>query len=399
MDNRVAALRKGFARINYSANKGELTVEARSKDWPNLVGPVREFVQRNIDKIDNMTVNLMDSAVKREVDSGSEQLFKLSAEEKMDRIPLISAPGEVIETSAQAGDWWEKVTGLSGQFAPMTDAGKALKDRGYEFRESAKEGNWVLQVHDNEGIVGMIHAYQTSPKRAFVNQVSVIPTNRKQGIAETLYRELAARLQEAGITSLRGNVVSEAPARIRTKLFGDKPMGTKMGTAESTIDPGAQFTPARLEDFKTEESLPRALAKPGWAVLSATQESIGPASAPLNAENNLKLAELLDSKGYPYQKITGTYKGVDQGESFLITDISPQEALELGRQFKQESVITPDGLLYSDNTLTQSSQKVRWLAVKPPSKISTRPLPAGCRFRWVWISKSGFRLPRLNRPS
>lgn len=113
----------------------------------------------------------------------------------------------------------------------------------------------------------------------------------------------------------------------------------------------AQFTPARLEDFNDEKSIGAALARTGWAVLSGTQESLGSADAPANVANNAALEKLLTAQGYEFQKITGTYKGIPQGESFLVTGIDPESALALGNQFKQESVLVPEGLLFSDKTL------------------------------------------------
>lgn len=99
---RQAALKAGFARINYSVNNGGLIVEARSKDWPKLAPAVRQFVQANAGKIDNMTVDLLDNKADRSIDSDFAPLFQFSDKEKMNHLPLISPPSPTTEMSPQA---------------------------------------------------------------------------------------------------------------------------------------------------------------------------------------------------------------------------------------------------------------------------------------------------------
>ncbi len=87
---REAALRAGFARINYAQNSGTLTVEARARDWRKLKGSVERLVEENVGRVDNMTVHLLNEKATRAVDSDSAQLFRMSNAEKLDNIPLIT---------------------------------------------------------------------------------------------------------------------------------------------------------------------------------------------------------------------------------------------------------------------------------------------------------------------
>jgi hypothetical protein len=112
-----------------------------------------------------------------------------------------------------------------------------------------------------------------------------------------------------------------------------------------------QFKPAKLEDFSDKKKLSEALKSDGWAILTWNQEALGAATAKENLAANDRLAKRLTDAGYEFQEIKGSYEGVDQGKNFLVTGISPEEALALGQEGKQESVIVPDGLLYSDRTL------------------------------------------------
>lgn len=52
-----------------------------------------------------------------------------------------------------------------------------------------------------------------------------------------------------------------------------------------------------------------------------------------------KLKSILDEEGYNYRRGGGVYKGIKNSDSFMVFDISKERLIELGRQFKQDSVI------------------------------------------------------------
>ena len=86
----------------------------------------------------------------------------------------------------------------------------------------------------------------------------------------------------------------------------------------------------------------------GWAVLTATQESVGPWDCPQNVRDNAELFELLDD-AFETVVLRGAYQGVDQGPSFLVFGITELEALELGNRFGQESILNARGLVMCDS--------------------------------------------------
>lgn len=87
---REAALKKGFVRLKYTKNNGKLTVEALASKWPAMKATVQDMVERNIDDIDSMTVNLLDNAVKGIVNSGSAKLFQFNTDkEKIENLPMM----------------------------------------------------------------------------------------------------------------------------------------------------------------------------------------------------------------------------------------------------------------------------------------------------------------------
>lgn len=88
-EDRFDALKKGFARINYSANNGALTVEAAAASWRKLKPAIEKLFEANIDGIDNMRVELFNGKG-NVVDSDSAQLFKFDDAEKLQNIPFIT---------------------------------------------------------------------------------------------------------------------------------------------------------------------------------------------------------------------------------------------------------------------------------------------------------------------
>lgn len=109
--------------------------------------------------------------------------------------------------------------------------------------------------------------------------------------------------------------------------------------------------PPELSEFDDEKKIKAAFEKPNWAIVTGTRESDGPANSEKNQRANDRLEGELFGSGLDYRVIQGSYKGVDQGKSFLITGITPAEALKIGLEYGQESVLVPQGLLYNDGTL------------------------------------------------
>lgn len=128
-DNRVEALTKGFARVNYEKNTGTLKVEARAADWPKVKDAVREIAKTNLPRIDNMDVHLLDTKAKKIVASDGVQLHSYEPEEKMDQLPFIGTAGGVTEVSPQAS------AAKTVQFSPETASGLKLPGENEEERK------------------------------------------------------------------------------------------------------------------------------------------------------------------------------------------------------------------------------------------------------------------------
>lgn len=113
--------------------------------------------------------------------------------------------------------------------------------------------------------------------------------------------------------------------------------------------------PGTITWGEIDADLKSALQKPGWAVVTATTSG-DPASAENNAAND-SLAQDLRAAGIQYRVVDGSWKGIDQGRSFMIL-ADAKTALELGKRFNQESVLTSAGWVYADGSVQQATGEV-----------------------------------------
>lgn len=124
----------------------------------------------------------------------------------------------------------------------------------------------------------------------------------------------------------------------------------------SQQDPRFQFMPhADPEKFKSEGTLPEALHNSRYAILTANRESIGPASHPVNQDANDNLEKALIADGYNPHPVSGEYNGVDQGKNFLVPGMTPQDAIRYAKNYGQESVLGPEGLIYQNGMVNPAN--------------------------------------------
>lgn len=110
------------------------------------------------------------------------------------------------------------------------------------------------------------------------------------------------------------------------------------------------LAPVSEEDFRQLETgtIPdQFFDRPGWAVLGATQDwGDSRFGEQHNARATEQLPQDLERMEIPYIEQTGFYKGEPDGVSFLI--LSDRRAAEmLGKRYKQESILTNQGLIYT----------------------------------------------------
>lgn len=134
-----------------------------------------------------------------------------------------------------------------------------------------------------------------------------------------------------------------APA-LRSEAMAGLPLFSKAATESSAPQPIIS-----LDEFAVDPAA--FLRKPGWAVITGVQEAQGAYDSPANVEANARLEAELQALKLPYLKGSGKYLGVDQGDSFVV-QMPEAEALRLARKYGQESVLTSDGYVYQDRSVT-----------------------------------------------
>jgi len=94
-----------------------------------------------------------------------------------------------------------------------------------------------------------------------------------------------------------------------------------------------------------------ALIRPRWAIVTATIEKCGPHDSETNLRQTEKLRAHLKRFATAFVSVSGFYKGVYQGESFLV-EMGEADARYLCTQFYQESFLCNRGIVYTDGTLS-----------------------------------------------
>lgn len=125
---------------------------------------------------------------------------------------------------------------------------------------------------------------------------------------------------------------------------------------------------ATLQDFEPDKvsELPK---KTGWAIFSAENPNARRLSPEENAKRTAALWDELENLGYEAKPALGKYG--NEENSFAVVGITPEEALELGRRYGQESVLTPLGLLYADGRTQALTGEVQVHAT-PPADFYTK---------------------------
>lgn len=103
-----------------------------------------------------------------------------------------------------------------------------------------------------------------------------------------------------------------------------------------------------IKTFSNPEKTP--LKNSQWSILTAENPMGKALSESENLTRNEQLIAELKKAGYDPIPVEGKYGGNPE-HSFLIPNMTDDEALALGKKFEQESVLTPKGLIYQDGTV------------------------------------------------
>lgn len=124
-------------------------------------------------------------------------------------------------------------------------------------------------------------------------------------------------------------------------------------------DPTAydQLPFATFDDF-TPENIGSILQRDRWAIFTAENPMGKAASQEENAYAQALLRQDLERAGYKIEQIVGKYVAEGEEETaplehpFLVIGITPEEAMEYAKKYRQDSILTRHGLIYQDWTVT-----------------------------------------------
>jgi ribosomal protein S18 acetylase RimI-like enzyme len=231
--------------------------------------------------------------------------------------------------------------------AANTQAGKDLENKGFSFAESwSPEGPEINVISPTgENVATLSYSIDNkNPKLAHVGYISTANDYRRQGIGESLYRELGAKLQKEGVRILGGLTMSEAPRNLREKVFGPPikekvvPNGVarsrgivlRQGELKNTfsaIRPEAQFEPASAAGSGGGPEVKK--AKKAWLEKGVKSPYF---------KKWFKGSAVVDEEGNPKIVYHGTTHEFDQ---FKMDRANPENSLGRGYYFTDDANDAP----------------------------------------------------------
>ena len=270
-------------------------------------------------------------------------------------------------------------TGLAGAEKARKQAyPKLWVDRSYWYLpRTSKEAGVGDALHKTTVPVKSLYDYDRDPEDFYSKAVeqnkgkyAPLDDQAHQNVAEGL-------IKQAGYTGYTGRIGSGKAAALFYPVKGGQVMknsidnndescyGSDMKITNTWSDAARQASAeVRKSQAQSNPSnslsnfgggLKQNLRQPGWAVITPTQESLGAHDSPENQKQHAKFLKELEARGIEYQPVHGYYKGVDQGKNYLIK-ADHDTAMELGKKYKQESVLTHNGLVYSDGSGVHASK-------------------------------------------
>lgn len=146
---------------------------------------------------------------------------------------------------------------------------------------------------------------------------------------------------DAGTPQISGEVprpALEAPQGKSVPIASaESPFPKEWGTAETFVDP--KTSPLRTKQY---------------AILTAENPEGVQLTPKANATRNKRLLEQLAKDGFTPVPVKGKYFEGESGQmenSFIVPNMTNEQALAYAKKFKQDSVLTKQGLIYKDGTV------------------------------------------------
>jgi hypothetical protein len=122
---------------------------------------------------------------------------------------------------------------------------------------------------------------------------------------------------------------------------------------KGALSPKPKAAPVAASEFRQPDLGP-VMGKDNWAILTGENPNGKSIPAAENLERNERLLREAREMGIEPVPVRGHY-GSNPENSYLLSPIDQQQALQLGGRYEQDSVLTNQGLLYHDGTKTPAT--------------------------------------------
>ena len=157
---------------------------------------------------------------------------------------------------------------------------------------------------------------------------------------------------EAVTTGRRNAAVMMATPVVDVRAQADDGFtGGRSQYARFNVAPNTDRPNALIEDL-SEDRVSEIAMKGNWSIITGTVEAEGKYNNEANVSNNAKLyKELVEEFGAEnIEVVQGVYMKEDQGPSFFVTGITEHRAMQIGKNFSQEGVLTRRGNIFTDGS-------------------------------------------------
>ena len=372
--NRVSALKAGFVRLNYGINGGRLTIEARKKDWVDRQDGVAKFVKANASSLDWLTVILTDDNAKRVVDQQTQNVMSYSNREKLEHIPFITEPSEVVEMSPQASS-------AKGQFSPTANREKDV-DKTAEPAETAD----VNKVANTEKLGGLTSIPMVNPppwepatpEGRALKAAGLSVIRRGEPGSWSFYAFKPGETKDLGRVFTKDNHIVDATAGSKKVLDALKAETTTQLSSDAK-QRSANFSPKTDEP----ESVGRAAIRVGDKVFYGKDH------------NAAKVEAVRGGKGIPEIEEDGEYGFQTNQRPFVSREAGRRVAEAAGQTFKSQQT-KPAPLTAEQIQAPGSVHYSPGVEVKEPKEPGRNAEDAG--FGNYWVSPSGKFYPAGDHP-
>lgn len=259
--------------------------------------------------------------------------------------------------------------------------------------EAREEGNKAMEVLREVGAAAMERHAQN---KAFSDQMAAI---KEEIVADLNNRAAFGPHASAQYAELVGHFYATladklgvTPIQVRDGWYDNQGRERRGYRLRISADQTREKIAATPEDFAPGR-VANVLNRGGWAIITAENPGGKTAAPEENAAQQALLKAELDKAGYTYEQIEGKYAPDGEEQTtplehpFLVYGVDTARALELGRLFGQDSVLTKEGLVYHDGTVEPAKRVIEhktepanyWSRVPSTGAMFTADIDSGNR--------------------